>query len=403
MVDLLQDGAGDARRVQGEHRQRDEAHVAHRGIGDQLLPVPLHQADQRPVNDGDDRQQGDDGDHLGVLGRLGQQGHREAQETVGAHLQEHRGQDYGAGRGGFRVGVREPGMEGEHRHLHGESDEERPEDPPLQFRTQVQRHQGLDVEGPLAELPDVLEVERQNAQEHEDGAHQRVDDELDGRVDAPLTAPDGDDEVHRHQDQLPEDEEQEEVQGHEDAEHGHLEDQEVGVVFLEPVGDGAPTAQDGNEAEQAGEDHEEQAEAVDAEVIAGADGRDPVGLLDELEVLAAVEGEDQGQANQEPDERSDVGPDLDRPGVRGRDQQQDQEPGKRRPQYDGEYMLHKRGRKLLIVCDSPAAGQYRPPGPVSSGAGSGRSGVRPVISQCPRLSFSGTSSSAPARAAPRHG
>ena len=49
-------------------------------------------------------------------------------------------------------------------------------------------------------------------------------------------------------------------------------------------------------SEQPGQDHQEQAVPVDAEMVGGADGRNPVGLLDELKVLAAVEAEDERQA-----------------------------------------------------------------------------------------------------------
>ena len=56
VIDLLQDRARDARRIQRENAQRAEAQVAHRGVGHQLLPVLLHQADQRAVDDADDRE-----------------------------------------------------------------------------------------------------------------------------------------------------------------------------------------------------------------------------------------------------------------------------------------------------------------------------------------------------------
>ena len=56
VVDLLDDAAGDAVRVQREDAQRAEAQVADRGVRHQLLPVLLHQADQRAVDDADDRE-----------------------------------------------------------------------------------------------------------------------------------------------------------------------------------------------------------------------------------------------------------------------------------------------------------------------------------------------------------
>ena len=54
VIDLLQHAARDAVGVQRENAQRAEAQVAHRRIRDQLLPIRLHQADQRAVDDPDD-------------------------------------------------------------------------------------------------------------------------------------------------------------------------------------------------------------------------------------------------------------------------------------------------------------------------------------------------------------
>ena len=51
---------------------------------------------------------------------LGEEGHGEAEEAVGPHLQEHAGQDDRAGGGRLDVGVGQPGVEREHRHLDGE-------------------------------------------------------------------------------------------------------------------------------------------------------------------------------------------------------------------------------------------------------------------------------------------
>ena len=55
---------------------------------------------------------------------------------------------------------------------------------------------------------------------------------------AVLAAPDADQEVHRHQADLPEDVEQHEVQRDEDAEHAHFQQQEEDEVLLHPRVDG---------------------------------------------------------------------------------------------------------------------------------------------------------------------
>jgi len=105
--------------------------------------------------------------------------------------------------------------------------------------------------------------------------------------------------VHRHQHGFPENEEQQEIERHEHAQHGGLQQQEEAVVFLKPIGDGVPARKDGDEAQQRGEHHQQQSQPIDADVIGGAQGGNPRGLLDELKVFRAVELEDQRERNQE--------------------------------------------------------------------------------------------------------
>ena len=99
-------------------------------------------------------------------------------------------------------------------------------------------------------LGEVLVVQDQDAQQHQHRTDQGVDHELDRGVDAARTAPDADDEVHRHQHGFPEDEEQQEIERHEDAQHAGLQQEEERVVFLQPVLNGGPTGQDGEEADE---------------------------------------------------------------------------------------------------------------------------------------------------------
>src|SRR5208283_5516200 len=184
-------------------------------------------------------------------------------------------------------------------HFDGEANEEQPEHPPLQVERNLGAQQLDEIETVEAELHEVLEVEDQNAEEHQHAADQRIHDELHRRVLPALAAPDGDDEIHRHQHGLPENEEEQEIERHEDAQHGGLQEQEEGVVFLEAVLNSAPAREDGDQAEQGGEHHQEQAEAVDPQMVRCADGGNPRRLLDELEVPGAVEEEDQGEGNRE--------------------------------------------------------------------------------------------------------
>src|SRR6202142_2628375 len=53
----------------------------------------------------------------------------EADESVGSHLEQNARQDDGAGGGGFHVRIGQPSMEGKHRNLDSESNEERDKEP----------------------------------------------------------------------------------------------------------------------------------------------------------------------------------------------------------------------------------------------------------------------------------
>ena len=73
-----------------------------------------------------------------------------------------------------------------------------------------------------------------------------------------------------------------------------------------------------------GQHHQQQADAVDAEVVAGAEGGNPRRLLDELEVLAGVELECERKRDQKSDQGRDIGPQLDGARIRRGNEQQHQ-------------------------------------------------------------------------------
>ena len=248
MVDHLQDAALEPERVEREHPQHHEAEVAHRRVGDELLHVLLHEGHERGVDDADDRE-GHHPRHR-LEGRLGQEGQREADEAVGPHLQEDAGQDHGARGGGLDVGVGEPGVEREHRHLDREAQEEGEEDPELQVRGDPHLHPHRVVEAARRlEARQLLrvEVEGEDAEQHHHRAGQGVEEELDGGVEAPRAAPDPDEEVHRDEHHLPEHVEEEHVEGAEDAQHPRLQQQQEDVVRAHPLGDRGPRGEDGDE------------------------------------------------------------------------------------------------------------------------------------------------------------
>ena len=294
VVDHLDDAAGHALGVEGEDAEHQEAHVADAGIRDEALHVALRHGHQGAVQDADDGQRGHEADHV-VAGRR-QQRQAEAHKAVGAHLQQHAGQ-HDAARGrrvGMRVG--QPGVEREHRHLDGEAQEQRQEDQVLGGQPDEDgfgRHPHVvdqldDVERQFAGAViavAVEEVERQDAQQHEHRAEQRVEEELDCRIQPPPVPPDADQEVHRHQHDLPEDVEQEEIQRHEDAQHAGFQEQQAAVIRLLHLVDGVERTHHDENGQQGGEQHQQNAQAVDAEEIGDPDGGNPAMVLRQLHLV----------------------------------------------------------------------------------------------------------------------
>ena len=234
---------------------------------------------------------------------------READEAVATQLQHHAGQDHRACRGRLHVRVRQPRVERPHGHLDGEGQEERQEGKELERAVEAVGAQRQVVEGALPGAGRGLEGEGrgQDGHQHQQRADERVEDELDRRVDAVGAAPDADDQVHRHQDDFPEDVEEEHVQGQEDAQHAHFQDQEGDHVLLHAVLDGLEAGQDADPRQRGGEQDQDQRDAVDADVVVDAEGRQPGRLLLELELRAAarVEAQHQEQRQHPHDQRHD--------------------------------------------------------------------------------------------------
>ena len=111
------------------------------------------------------------------------------------------------------------------------------------------------------------------------------EEELDGRVYPPRSSPDADEEVHGDEHQLPEDIEEDQVEGAQGPYHGRLQEKEGDEILLHPVLYRLPRDEHAEDREEGGEEHEEQADAVDAQKVAHAPFGEPCGLLHELHAL----------------------------------------------------------------------------------------------------------------------
>ena len=146
----------------------------------------------------------------------------------------------------------------------------------------------------------------EDADQHDRAADQGVDEELDRCVLSPRTAPDPDEEVHRNEEELPEEEEQDVIKGDEDAVHRGLERQHPGEELLLPVGD-VPRCDNGQHTDDSGDEEHRVADAVDADVVTHADAGDPVDFLLKLDAwIGGIErsphAQDQGEGHQGDDQ-----------------------------------------------------------------------------------------------------
>ena len=291
----------------GEDADGDEAHMRHRGIGDQLLHVLLRERHQRGVDDGHDAEGVDE--RREEDRSLGEHGQREAQEAVGAELQQHGGKhDRTRGRR-LDMGVGQPRVQRPHGQLDREGGEERQPQPGLNLRGEGVAHDGRDVGGAG------LEIDEQDRQQHQHRTGQGEEEELEGRVDPPGPAPHPDDDEHRDQHALEEHVEGHEIEGAEGADQERLEHQEGDHVLLDPGPDRRPAGQHADRDEQGGQQHEQHGDTVDAHVIADVELGHPRRLLLELEGgRRGVEIDPDEERQGEGDER---GPERDAAGVLG--------------------------------------------------------------------------------------
>ncbi len=207
--------------------------------------------------------------------------------------------------------------------------------------------QGLNAEGVLAGLMEIVEVQEQHGKQHQHRAEQRVEEELDGGVKFSRAAPDADQQIHGDQHGFPENEEEEEIERHEDAQHAGLQDQKPDVVFLHPVLDRGPRGEDRNPAQQRGQHDQQEGNAVDAEDVAGADRRDPVvgRAFHELEAgfeALRPEPRHQRDRNQQAGQRENICDPADGVFVLFGDKDEQQRADQRREQNDRENVIvHK--------------------------------------------------------------
>ena len=137
-----------------------------------------------------------------------------------------------------------------------------------------------DVEGLAA-----VEIEHDDTDQEQEAARQRVEEELERRIDPVVAAPDADDHVHRDQHRLPEDVEQEQVERAEHPQHQRLHGQQTDHELLHLAVDRDPRGEHADPAQQRGQEHEERADPVDAKRVSDPERGHPRVHLGELHLV----------------------------------------------------------------------------------------------------------------------
>ena len=215
----------------GRGGQQHVAHVTHGAVGHHPFHVGLGDGGQGAVqhrNGGPDRQAWSQ-----FCPGLREQLQAEAQQSVGAQLEQHTSQQHRHGRGGLGVGVGQPVVQRHQRDLDAEADQQSAEQPELAAHRQ-----------PLAEHRGEAEIhragEQRQAQEGPQDQHPgdgREDQELRGRVGTVDTPPHRHQQPERNQLQFIEEEEQQQVFRQERAIHRTADQQQHGEVEARPLAD----------------------------------------------------------------------------------------------------------------------------------------------------------------------
>src|SRR3984893_7156516 len=208
-------------------------------------------------------------------------------------------------------------------------------------------HQDRPVERQLAGLREVDPRDRKDGDQHREAAEDGVDQEFEGGVDPPALAPDPDEEIERNQHRLPEDIEEDEVQRQENAGGGGLQEEQQQDELFESTG-GRVGGDDRDQEEQGIQAEQEEAEAVDAEVIADPQRGNPLQRFLELQVEVAhallESTDDRDHQGQGEHRRQD--PELFDDAPRDRGRQRDEEGANQGEHEDQRQPRHVAGQRV---------------------------------------------------------
>ena len=284
-------GALNTSRGHGQNAQHHETQVRDRRVRNELLDVILGVSHERTVDDADHGQPRDK--RRRIIGRQWEERHGEAKESVGTEFQQNRGQNDRAARRCLHVRVRQPRVQWKERHLNKEGEREGCEAKQLRLAREHQARPSGVVERPLTGEAMHDRGDDHDGGEHQQRAYQRENHELDGSIHAALAAPDANDEVHRHQHQLPEHVEREHVEREKRPDHAGFQHQHGGHEAAIPVAHeaGGLRRQQGHQDHQGRQKRQPQRDPVDSQVKTNAERGHPLPVGLHLEArLGCIEG-----------------------------------------------------------------------------------------------------------------
>ena len=277
MVDHLQHGARQAEAVDGEQAERDQAHLREARVGDHAAQVGRAEGEQRAVDQPAGREHEDR--RAEVRDRPRELREHDPQEAVRGRLRDDTAQHRRHLGRGLTVGLGQPGVEREERRLDRERGHEAEEDP-----VAAARARGDQVERALRQ------PERDDRGQHQQRARHRVDHEQQRRAQPARAAPDADEEVERDEHRLPEDVEEQQVLGDEDADQRAGQQQHQPVVGARPLPPGPERVADRRREHDRGQADEPDREPVEADVVGDVQVAEPGLLMLELQArLVEVE------------------------------------------------------------------------------------------------------------------
>ena len=143
-----------------------------RRVGDQLLEIRLRHGAERAVDDVEGAERAEAARTPAPAVAVGQDREVDAQDAVGAHLQQHAGQDHRDRRRRLDVRVGQPGVEREGRDLDREADEERePERASAKRRARSRAGVRCAISSSMSKVcGSSVEVQRQHRDQHQHGA-----------------------------------------------------------------------------------------------------------------------------------------------------------------------------------------------------------------------------------------